>query len=123
MRRYGKGKPHLHSSTEMFERSVDKSLYSGEIDNGIKSLADLTFLHSKSGPAQVNFLSAGELGVKSRADFKQTSNPAMNFREPRRRARNARKNFQEGRFPSAVPPNQADDLSLADVKGDIPQGP
>src|SRR5208283_985021 len=76
-----------------------------------------------NGAAQVNILSAGELGVKSSADFQQTPDPAMNFGAPGCGSRNSREDFQEGRLSCAVPPDQANDLSLANIEGNVTQRP
>jgi len=79
------GEPHVHARRVMLHRCVEKSFDLGERNDLIELLFDLGPLHAEDRTIEVNVLATRELGMKSCADFKKTSDTSADRRCPARR--------------------------------------
>src|SRR5229473_3216851 len=61
--------------------------------------------------------------MKARADFQKRSDPAVNFRPSRRRARDTGKDLQQRRLARTVPPDQAKYFSFFHFQRNVLQRP
>src|SRR5690606_15698361 len=66
-----KGQAHFHAAAIVLHRCVDELLHAAEVDDGVKFLSDFRTPHAKNGAVQIYILAAGELRVKTSADFQE----------------------------------------------------
>ena len=71
MGRNREGQPHIHARGIVLDGSIDELVQLGERHDPVELAAYLPFLNPQDGAVQVNVLSTGQLGVKSRAHLQQ----------------------------------------------------
>src|ERR1700733_568259 len=120
---HGESKTDVHAGGVVLYRRVNKLFEFGERDNFIEFTDDLALAHAKNRTRQKGIFSAGKLGMEAGADFEETADTAVYFRPTSRGSGDARENFKERRLPCAVSADKAEDFTLADVEGNIFQGP
>jgi hypothetical protein len=81
MRGHGESEPDVHPAAVSLDCDIQEPLDAGERDDLIESSSNLSHWHAQNRPSEIDVLSAGELRVKARADFKQTidSSPQLNL--------------------------------------------
>src|SRR5262249_8463772 len=60
----------IHAAGVVLDRGFDEFLEFGEGDDFLELAADFFFAHTKNGAGEKSVFAAGELGMKTRADFK-----------------------------------------------------
>lgn len=121
--RHGEAQTDHHTRTITFHRGVDIAFATGEVDNLIQFGLDLAFGHAQDGAIHEDILPARHLRVKARTDFQEGTNTAMGTDSAGSRTGDAGEEFQEGRFASTVLADDADDIALLDIEGDIAERP
>jgi len=123
MRRHGKRETHLHTGTEMFQRSIDEPLYGGKGHNLVELARDLGIFHAQNCAAQIDVLAPRQLGMKSSPDLEEASDMAAYLRETLGRTRDPRENLQQRRLSRAVSTDQPNDFALPHVQRHVSQRP
>src|ERR1700739_1061304 len=110
---------HIHAAGVALDGSVEKFLNPCKIDNLIKLLRDLRAFHAQDRSVQENVLSAGQFRMKSCTNLKQAPHPAIQFDLPLSRMRNQREDLEQGRFATAVAPDNPQHIPWHHLEGDI----
>src|SRR2546430_11141059 len=102
---------------------INEFLELGEGHDFIELALDFALAHAEDGTGQKRVLVAGQLGMKTGADFEERADAAVNLRPTSGGAGDARQDFQNSGFASAVAADEAEDLAFADFERHILQGP
>src|SRR5208283_732474 len=119
----GKGQAHIHAAGIMFYGRINEFFQLRESHVFIELARYFALAHSLNRAAQVGILSAGEFRVEPGADFEQAPDTPVNFRPARRGLRDARKNLEQSGLAGAVPADEAKNFALANLQGNILEGP
>ena len=71
----------------------------------------------------MDVLASRQFGMKARSDLEQAGNTPGDLEATGGGVGDSREDLEEGRFPSAVPPNDSHDFTGSDLEIDIAQGP
>src|SRR5690606_11585829 len=102
---------------------VDEALDIAERDDLIEALVDLAPAHPEDCTVEVDVLAAGQLRVEAGADFEQRADPPVDLSPALVRRGDAREHLEQRRLPGAVPPDEADHLTVPDLQVNIAQRP
>src|SRR5262249_29687445 len=114
---------YIHPARIMLDGCTQKLFDFRERHDFIKLLLDLALAHAKDGATKVDVFGSGQFGVEAGTNFEKASNASIDFRGTSGRLCDARKDFQEGRFPCAIAANQPDHLATANFQRSVSQRP
>jgi hypothetical protein len=123
VRGHGKGKPQIHPARVVFDGRIEESLDFSERNNFVKSLVDLAMPHSQDCAIQVHILTAAQIGMKPRADFKQARNPAVQLNTSAGWLDDSRKDFEKRGFAGSVATYDTHNFARHDFEADVSQRP
>src|SRR5205809_7751175 len=101
----------------MLDRRINELLHLRKRDNRIHLAVNLRLLHPPNRAVEVYVFPAGQLSVKASAYLQEGTQPAVNFCKAGGWLGNARENLEQRAFPGAIAANNADHLTLLDLKG------
>ena len=123
MRRHRESQADIHARGVALDRRIEKSLDLGKGDDLVEFPADLGPRHAEDRAVQKDVFAAGQLRMKSGADFEQAGDAALDRDAALGRLGDARQDLQQGRFAGAVAADDAEDLASLDLEADIPERP
>src|SRR5580693_256633 len=123
MRGHCKRQANLHPAAEVFQGSIEKAFHFREVHDLVELPPDFLRAHSQDGAAHEHIFAARELWVETCADLEKAADAAVNLRPADRGADDAGKDFEEGGLAGAVAADETKDFALANVEGDVFQGP
>src|SRR5689334_9673743 len=95
MRRHTKRKPHVHTTRITLHRGIKKLLDFSKADNLVKLAIDLGLAHAENRAVEIDVLATREFRMKTRADFQERSNAAIDVCAPACWTSDARQDFQK----------------------------
>src|SRR4029079_8657989 len=98
-------------------------LYLGESNDLVEFFSDLAPSHAENRAVKKDVFAPRKIGVEAGPDFEERRGPAAPHRLAAGRFGDARENFQQGRFASAVLADQAHHFSALDRERQIAQRP
>src|SRR5208283_5284925 len=119
----GKGQAHVHTAGIVLYGRVNEFFQLRESHDFIEFARDFALAHSQNCTAQISVLPPGEFRMKAGADFEQAADTPVNFRPAGGGLRDARENLEQGGLAGAIPPDEAENFALANLQGNILEGP
>src|ERR1043166_1922428 len=123
MRRDCKRQSHVHPTRVVLDRRINKLVDLRERDNLVELRRDFRSPHPQNCAIQVNVLPAGQLRMKPCSHLQQRSNTSMDLRMPLGRFRDSGQQLKQGRFASAISPDDAHNFAARDLEGNVLQCP
>ena len=80
-------------------------------------------MHAQDRAVEVDVLAAGQLGVEAGAHLQQAGDPAVDLGAAAGRLGDAREDLEQRDLARAVAADDADDLALLDLEGDVLERP
>ena len=121
--RDGEAETDGHTRTITLDWGIDISLAAAEVDDLIQFGLDLAAGHAEDGAVHEDILPPGHLAMEAGADLEEGADTSVGTDSAGRRACDAGKELQEGRFSGAVLADDANDVALLDLEVDIAQRP
>ena len=120
---YGEAQAHFHAGGVELDGRVDILLHPAEVDDLVKFAVDLAAGHAEDGAVHIDVLAARQFGVEAGADLQQGGDAPSQVDLPAGRLGDAREDLQQGAFPCAVMPDDAQHFPLLHVEVDVFQRP
>ncbi len=119
----GEGEPHIHSARVPLDRGVEKPFDFGEGDDLIEFSFDLRALHPEDCAVEENIFASGKLRMKTRPDFEERADAAVNINTAGGWLSDSIENFQQRAFSGAVAPDDSEHFASLHIKGNILERP
>ena len=123
MRSHGKCQPHVHPTRVILHGRVDEFLNFRKSNDLVEFYQNLRAFHSQNRTAQKYILASGEFGVKTGADFQQTSDAAVQLNSAGGGFGDSGNDLEQRRLSGAVSTDNTQNLAVFDFKADILQCP
>ena len=105
--RHRKREPYIHAAGIALYGGIDELLQASKADNVVELPFHFAAAHAEDRAVEKDVVPTGELGMKTRSDFQQSTDPSPDPHEPRRRCRDSRDDFQQRGFPAPLAPTIA----------------
>ena len=123
MRCNRKGKSDVHARGVALDRRVEEFLDLRERNDLIEFADDFSASHAQDRAIQEDILAPGEFRMKSRAYLKKTGNATADSNFTLGRFGNPAEELEQRTLSCSVTADDADNLTLLDFSGDIPERP
>ena len=121
--RYGEAQTDSHSRGITFDRGVDITFATGEIDDLVQLGLDLITRHAKDSAVHEDILTPRHLPVEACADLKKGANTTVGTDSAGRGACDAAEELQQRTLAGTVLADDADHIALLDLEIDVAQRP
>ena len=119
----GEREPHVHPARVELHLGIDELLDPGELHDLVEILLGLAPRQAQNGRIEVHVLPTGEIGVHSRTELEQRSEPASSLHVAGLGRKDASDDLEQRALARAVAPDDAEGLARAHVEGHVAQGP
>src|SRR5436853_5656710 len=123
VRSHGECQSHIHATRVTFDRRLEKSLGARKIYDFVEFRVNLAPAHTQDGSVQINVFTSAEIRMKASANVEQAAYFPVQFSAAGGGFDNPGEYFQQRRFPGAVGPDDAHNLSRVDLEIDVLQRP
>jgi len=123
MRRDRKGQTHIHPAGIALDGGVNELLDPGEVHDLVELAGHLLAGHPQDGAVEIDVLAPGQFGMEPGPDFEQAGDASLDPDPAAGGRGDAREYLEQGAFPCAVAPDDAQYFSLLDGERDILQRP
>ena len=113
--------PRIQARRVALHRRVDQPLDVGEVDDLVEPLIDLLAGQAKQAAAQVDVLAAGQLGMKTRAQFDQRHDVAGDAHLAAGRPGDARDQLQQRGLAGAIAADDAQPGAFGHLERHVPE--
>ena len=110
--RHRKPQAHVHARRVRLHGRVDEVLEFGKFNDLIEAGVDFTLGQAQHDAVDEDVLAAGDLGMKSRAEFNQGRDAPLDLHGAARRLGNAGHELQRGALPRSVSADDGEGRSL-----------
>jgi hypothetical protein len=100
----------------VFDRRINELLELCETDNLLKLARNLPLGHPQNSAAEKCVLAACELWMKSCSDFKESTDPPVDFSPSLGRPGDARQKLQKRGLAGTVAANESEDFTFLDLE-------
>src|SRR5262249_10465178 len=115
----GEGQTHVHSAGVALNGGINELFDLGKGHDFIELSVDVEFLHPQNSTVEIDVPSAGQLAMKTGSHFKQGTDAAMNLGPTLSRMGNAGEYLEERALSRPVLPDDTQNFSFSDFKGNI----
>ncbi len=116
------GEPHLHAAGVVLQLLVGEVLQLGEGDDAVDAPVQLGAGQAQYGAVEVDIFSCRQLRVEAHAEFEERRHGAVDVHRAAVRRVDARQHLEQRRLARAVVADDAEELALGDVEGDVVEG-
>lgn len=120
---HGEGQTNIHAVRVPFDRGIEETINTGELDDLVKFPSYLRTGHSENCAVEKDVLTTCELLVKPRSNLKETGHTPDNLDPPTTWISDTRQYLQQSRLSGAIASDKSHNISRPNIEADIPQGP